>query len=307
MRHILLLILVAAFLFPAFLAEAAVYSYYEAAGTDGAAFLKIAPTARLASMGGAYTGVARGLDSISANPAGLANIYMKEAQFSFVKWFLDAHFGHLSLAAPLRNMGTAALSFRYLTMKDTKRETVDNTVYERGDFRDLFYELLLSYGTNVLEDFTVGISGKLVGENIDVYSDRSFTVDMGIFYSPSGSGLSYGLCFANIGGSLKLLDISDPMPWQIRLGAAYNAKKIIFSSDIIVSQITPYELAVGAEYRLDRSFTLRSGYRIRQNMDLDGKLSFGFGYKLNKFTLDYSYTPFKYLDSPHRITLSAAF
>src|SRR3954471_19510964 len=81
---------------------------FAAGNRSGAAFLKLDPAAAPAAMGGAYTAVDKGLDTLAYNPGGLAGIDQREAALTHTEWLLGTRYEYLAYAEPTR-YGTFAL------------------------------------------------------------------------------------------------------------------------------------------------------------------------------------------------------
>src|SRR5262245_37558041 len=109
------------------------------AGTSGAAFLKIAPGARAAALGEAYTALADDSSAILWNPAGLARLKKAEVSATRAQWLQEGSHDFLAGAIPTQ-YGSFALSIVSLSIPDIQKRAAD-TADADGTFdsRDTAY------------------------------------------------------------------------------------------------------------------------------------------------------------------------
>ncbi len=81
-----------------------------------------------------------------------------------------------------------------------------------------------------------------------------------------------------------------------------------FSFDALNTNDYGERYHVGGEYWFSDFVALRGGYRFNY---AEGKLSFGFGLNMEvsgiQTQVDYAYVSYKFLDSPHRFTMTFSF
>src|SRR5271169_5373789 len=82
--------------------------------TSGADFLLMTTGARPDGMGQAFSAVADDINTLSFNPAGLANIRLPQFGYSHASFLSDINYDFLGLALPVGTLGV--LGFGYLGM-----------------------------------------------------------------------------------------------------------------------------------------------------------------------------------------------
>ena len=82
--------------------------------TSGADFLLVNTGARPDALGGAFSAVADDVNTLTYNPAGLANIRLPEAGYGRYDFVAGIHYDFVGLASPLGDYGV--LGFGYVGM-----------------------------------------------------------------------------------------------------------------------------------------------------------------------------------------------
>jgi len=111
---------------------------------------------------------------------------------------------------------------------------------------------------------------------------------------------------------VKFIDETDPLPLNIKAGAAYKVLKDLTVACDLDEYIIDNKLyaSVGAEYWLKNVLALRSGYRFGYDTSSLGGivgLGVGAGVKIWGVTLDYAFVPFGDLGDTHRVSFGAKF
>ena len=137
------------------------------------------------------------------------------------------------------------------------------------------------------------------------------------FLSPAllSQRLRASLVFQNVTGGLKFNQQTDPLPKQIKLGAAYFlSSQWVAGADIRFPRDNDPYMAFGMERNIShpgQDFFLsgRVGVNTLTMSDIDGfnGISFGFGLNFRRWNADYALVPFGDLDVAHRISLSLKF
>ncbi len=180
-------------------------------GTTGANFLEIGMGSAGNSMGEAYVAVADDLSASYWNPAGLASINKNQVMFMQQPWIVGINTNFVSVAVPIPNVGTIALSSTnvdYGSMEVTTLEYQDGTgeKYSASD-----YAIGLSYARNLVPWFSFGATGKYISTQIWHSKASAFAVDLGVvvttgfftFSKKKEDGLKIGMSISNYGTRLK--------------------------------------------------------------------------------------------------------
>ena len=279
------------------------------AGTASAQILKLGAGARAAAMGDAFTAVADDAAAVYWNPGGLTGIKKDSVSFMHAILIEDISYDWLAYVQPL-GAGTFGAGIQRLSYG--KIMETDETGFEAANFSPSELVGTLSYGIGS-GSFGLGASLKYISGKIKK-SASAVAADIGGKYgvSPDDS-FSLGFALRNIGGKLKYVSDSDPLPLDLRIGAAYRSESNwLFAVDADMPSDNALSFGLGGEYgmKLDDGLkvSLRAGYNSRTK-DLGGLsgISLGAGGNYEGVRLDYAFVPFGDLGSTHKISLSIDF
>lgn len=273
--------------------------------SEGAEFLLLPVGARAVGMGGAVTAM-RGIGELVLwNPAGVAGMTDRRLLFNHSESAFDTRSDVLSLAWPVRSIGTLALTYYLVDYGELTSTGPDGSVTGSINFRN--QEFLLSYATRVAGPLEIGINYKLIQlifrcDGICAGS-QSFTrtthaFDFGLIWGRAGGvPLSLGASIRHLGFPLKGEDEDDLLPTRVRVGLAYEALSA-FTADSTVTLVLTMDLEdqtrdlgapevmFGSELGVTGLFFMRAGYAF---LDTGfGGPSLGLGVTYDWFYLDLS-------------------
>ncbi|MDA3793269.1 MAG: PorV/PorQ family protein [Elusimicrobia bacterium] len=291
-------------------------------GTTAAQFLKIDPSARPAGMGGAYSAVVNNSDAVFYNPAGIAGIKEREISGTYMSYFQSVNYGNIAGVIPNGDISSFGIGINYLGVSDIPKRSADDvddpdgTLEPESTFGSMDTAINLVYAAKnpfpkVLDGLDAGVNLKTVYLTIVDESAFSSMLDLGGLY-PVNDKLSVALNIQNVGMGVKFKSKSDPLPLNIKAGAAYmpiEALTVAVDINEYILDETLYA-SVGAEYRIMDMIAFRTGYKYGYDTDNLGSLvglSGGFGVKAGRFGLDYAMAPFGELGNTHRISFGAKF
>ncbi len=286
------------------------------AGTTGAQFLKIEPSARPMGMGGAFSAVASDAGGIFYNPASIASLESPEFAGTYLSYFQDIRYGSLAGVIPLESAVLGA-GVNYTGVTDIPRRGAvdvsdpDGTLRPESSFGAHDTAVSVAYARrnafpSVLEGLDAGAALRVIYQKIDDETAFSVMADLGVLY-PATEKVSLALSVGNIGMNVKFRDDSDPLPLNLRGGAAFRALPgLTVAADInqyIIDNIL--YASAGAEYWVMDVFALRAGYKYGYDTSSLGNagLGAGFGVRVSGVGLDYAFAPFGELGDTHRITI----
>ena len=290
-----------------------------AAGTTGAAFLKLARPARSEALGGAFAADSEGADALLTNPAGLTSLQSgapSDLSFAYNNLLESSYLGYGSYGRSLGRFGTVAAGVIYFSQAPL-------TGYNaRGDASGSFqpYDVALSMAyARQFEGFAVGAAAKMIRSSIDDVSGMSAALDVGVQakdVSRVGEGaVDAGASFSNLGPPLKVGGVAAPLPFALTGGFLWHATPA-FNAMLDVnlpSDNDPY-VSFGLQAQLwsdreKRALCLRVGYNQSHGRDIDGLtgLTAGAGFDLVGFRLDYAWDPYGDLGMQNRVTLAFRF
>ncbi|MBU1487834.1 PorV/PorQ family protein [bacterium] len=283
-------------------------------GTAGANFLKIAPSARAASLGGAYCALADDPEAPYFNPAGLPQIKERAFGFSYTKWAEDVKSGFIGLAFPTfwKMDGVLGLSLHYMGIGGI--EGRDKNGGRDGDFSCEGIAVGISYGEPVRafdKDFLLGGSLKLIYERLDNESGSSPALDLGLLFKATPD-LTLGASLKNLGPKkLRVGGEASSLPATMTTGLAYNIRNTTFVFDLNIPNDEEISFSAGAEYWHKKKYAIRAGYKSQEDELNSSNLTFGLGYRARRFGkighLDYAYSSLGDLGDVHRVSYIAQF
>jgi len=159
-------------------------------GTESLQFLKIKPSARVASIGDGYVGLADDSNASFYNPAGLARLTTPEISLMHLAYIGETSYEYAAGVIPAGKNMTLGAYVIYLNYGSITKTTEDNTgVYSgtAGAFNPNNIAGGLSLGYKLGESLNVGAGLKYASEDIDGSSVSGIMGDVGVLYRIEGS------------------------------------------------------------------------------------------------------------------------
>lgn len=296
-----------------FLTEAHAYGRNQV-GTSGAQFLKLGVNARAIGMGEAYSAVVDGADAMFWNPAALARIQNRSLSFMHAVYLENIYYDFGSYAQKVRQDIAVGAAVQYLNAG-----SIDQT----DDFGRTFgnvtpYDMAVSVGlaksakgldSEEEGSFLYGISAKFIQSRL-IETASSGALDFGAVWHPLKQ-VRASFVVQNVGTELKFKNESDPLPFNVKLGSAYEiTDSWLAALDANFPRDSNPYAAAGTEYSvmLSSDFWLsgRAGYNSINTADLNGlsSLSVGTGFGWRFYALDFAWVPFGSLGYTYRVSLS---
>jgi hypothetical protein len=299
-------------------------------GTAAATELLVPVGARDLAMGGASIASSYGVESIHWNPAGLGRLtHSAEGMFSMMSYIADINVNYGAVAASFGEFGIMALSVKSIDFGDIPLTTQEDPEGLGGQtYSPNYITLGLTYGRQLTDAISVGVTGKLISERIDRVSATGFAVDVGLQYNGlvGVRGLQLGVTVKNIGPQLEYsgtglyrtaiaVDGSRPqqryqvgaaafeLPSLIEIGVGYAGNvrdNMMYNVTGVFTNNNLYEdeYRLGGEYGInlsDVSLFARAGYGfVPQLKDKEEKifgatLGVGLSYRAGETELTFDY------------------
>ncbi|MCK5127058.1 MAG: PorV/PorQ family protein [candidate division Zixibacteria bacterium] len=284
-------------------------------GTAGAKFLDIGISARAMGMSEAYSAIANDISAVYYNPAGLTQIYSREAMFTHIDYPADINYEFAAVAFPWEAAsGVIAFSFYNLRPGEIPLTTYANPEGTGEMFFANDYAITITYARSLTEHFSLGTTFKAIGQYYDNESATGWAADVGTIYDTGYRGFKIAMSIMNFGPDMKMITQEYPLPINFKFGSSFN---FIESPDHLATfalegahpsdNLEQYN--AGIEYWFHDKFSLRVGNRF--NYDTDG-FTAGAGMKMPfgetvEMRIDYSYQDFGFLREVHRFSLAMAF
>ena len=297
----------------------------EKVGTTSFQFLKVAPDARSAAMGNAFTSVVNTADAVFWNPAALKQITGPDIAVSYIDYFLDVSLSSVALGfaiADRHRIGLQAIMVNYGEIEVTDLAFQGwNDDYTRfnpgltGEVINPSAKLFgLSYAVTLTDKFSFGVTGKYIYEDLVRAKTSSFCFDGGLIYDTGWKSVIMAATIKNFGPEVTFINEAYPIPETFTFGISgylINDKESVIAESGWQSLLVSYDLShprdyaqqhnLGLEYGFKNFIFLRGGYKF--NYDEEG-LTLGLGLNINDFRLDYAYDPFgDILESVHRFSV----
>ncbi len=276
------------------------YAQVSKTGTAGAHFLKIGVDPRGIAMGGAFTAVTNDVASLYWNPAGIVVPGKREFGFSDVEWVLDTRNSFVGGIFPITSYSVIGINVLALTMGEEEITTLEKPDGTGYNWSANSIALSLSFARWFTDEFTFGMSVKMLREAIWELSATGFAMDAGILLYPTVfENLKIGISITNFGPDMQykgatesmfredwsagtgdvdveLISRPYPMPLCIKLGIAYDllessTSKLIGAVDLAHPKDGPERWHTGLEYGLNDMLFLRSGLVYDPNIWEDVK------------------------------------
>ena len=313
------------------------------AGGSSVPFLRIAPDARSSGMGETGVAIADDANSVYWNPGGLGFLdYFNEGDdytdpelyrqvtLSFSPWLpqfnADLYYSYGTYAQYIEDVGTIAVNLMFMNLGEFQRTAQNGQVL--GTFTSNEFAIGAYYGTTVMDELGIGAGIKYIRSNLtpatqtsQAGAGNSAALDIGLLWKPTDlwffkDNLSLGLNLQNLGPKITYISESDPLPTNLKFGAAYSVYKDDFndlkfavdfqkllvkrdsaggSDPVPISLVTAWsnpgmEFSVGAEYWYEHVVAIRAGY-FTEPSSLGGRQfwNLGAGVRYKVFRLDFGY------------------
>ncbi len=176
-------------------------------GTSAAPELLIPVGARDLALGGSTLASTTGIDAMYWNPAGIGRMGRDaEAMFSTMSYIADIGVVYGAVAGRFGEFGVLGLSVKSLDFGDIPLTTTEDPEGVGGRFfSPTYFTLGLTYGRQLTDRISAGVSVKLISETIDRVSASGVAFDFGVQYQGvvGISGLQLGVAVKNIGPQMK--------------------------------------------------------------------------------------------------------
>ncbi len=312
-------------------------------GATAANFLEIGVGARAIGMGGAYVSIAKDVNAIYWNPAGLSRLERGEVGFVHTEWIADINFDNISASFPMGNGMAVGAFVTTLGMEDMEVRTIERPEGTGEMFKAGDLAFGVAYSAMVTRKLSLGVTAKYIRQEIWHMTSSAMAVDMGLLFDTPFEGLTLGMALTNFGPKMMMEGRDtriyyDPDPNNPgnndRIPAHYEMEKwplpltfrVGLSSDVLT---TPYGnltasldavhpnnnyeyVNLGVEYGWRNWFYLRGGWKTLFLDDTEQGLTAGVGvrYGLTGNTAliaDLAYADFGRLENVVRYSMGVQF
>ncbi len=271
---------------------------------ETAEFLTIGPGARELAMGSAGMAVSNGAEALWWNPAGLARLKGGEAMVDDAELPQGARIDD-AYAAQSTKFGAVALGGTYLNQSVADgRDAYGHPV---GGYSA--WDGAVSAGAGFATDWVdIGASVKYIRSDIAQAQAQSAAVDLGA--KRDFGPLAVAAAVRNLGPGMKFAGETDSLPLRLDAGAARNFS----GGHALAAQFSNAPrgggnvASVGGEFNAFSGLLLRAGYSTQAQtnagtgLDAVTGVTFGFGLRQPRWSLDYAAAPMGELGSAQRFS-----
>ncbi|NUQ80211.1 MAG: PorV/PorQ family protein [Bacteroidetes bacterium] len=293
--------------------------------TSSFQFLKIGIGAREAAMAETGVSVSADANTLFWNPAHIAWLPTASTSFSYNRWYADIYQTALATVFQWEEIGSFGFSFNYLSTDPMERRTTFQPFGTGEKFN--YYDLAagVTYARQMTQQFTFGLTGKLIREQLAEVSYTAYTLDLGMTYlMDDNRGTRLAIALMNFGGRYKPEGTvtppdGDPVsrfqdyqaPSNFRIGMSTmiyqdDIHQILGAAQLNHPNDGAENYAIGAEYGFMDLLFLRSGLKL--NVEEQSIPSFGLGFRRELLSFDirfdYAATHISPLGLAHRLSLS---
>ncbi len=281
------------------------------AGTTGFDFVRLAPTAREAAMGGAAVGSAPGPMGFWFSPAHAAAAESPRALVGYLNYVAGVQTGSAAYSQPVGTDKGVGFGIVYLNSGTMKR--TNERGEEQGTFGVSYADLNLSGAIRLGDALSVGVGLQGLYGSIDTFFGIGLAGNVGATYQLPFDGLTAGLAVRNLGLQLKAFqDSLDPLPIDFGLGLGYQPNPLL---NLAIDARKPIDnrinVRAGVEGWVADILAVRVGYdsygpdlKAGGGTDILAGVTTGLGFRWRGYQLDYCFIPMVELGVAHRLSLA---
>ena len=298
-------------------------------GENVYSFLNISTSARQMALGGEVLTLTDDVNQPIWNPSVINTNLDKQLSVNYSSYLAGVNVGSISYSRLVnRRFGNLHGSIKYLNYGSIVR--ADENGLESGVFNASDISISVGYARNIAKTyFYIGGNAKIIHSSIANFSSTALALDLALLYKNPFENFVLTFVARNIGAQLVSFNGKrEKLPFELALGGSYKLDHVPLKWYLTINKLQRWNLSVpnpsnqttdlegnittekigfldnmfrhfvvGAELFPERSINLRVGYNFRrakelklQNVRTFGGISFGFGLKLNKMKLNYSYS-----------------
>jgi len=275
-------------------------------GTSGFTFLEVPVSARSAAL--AENSIALSdlnAEAMFSNPAALGVMKQQHNIFiSYAGYIADIKHYAASYAYNAGAFGVFGVSIVQMDFGDITKTTIPTDpsqgLYQTmGTYNANSFALGLSYGKQLTDKFSFGVTFKYVKETIDIFEASNLLFDGGILYYTGLSSLRIAATIQHFGVDAKFVNQTFKMPALFKLGAAmevYGNYESDYRVTALVEALHPTDgnerVNLGTEFCWKNIISLRGGYKFFTDED-----TYSFGVGINPqlplpMMLDFAYSDY---------------
>jgi len=290
-------------------------------------FLLVSTSSKASALGDAYTSIGSGSEAMFYNPAGLAGMQTEfDINLNYTGWIADIKYLSGGVAWNLYDIGVIGinlLTVDYGTINGTSLTLdIGNDLgyIDNGEISNVgAYAIGLSYARAISQEFSIGGTVKLVGQNLGVSIVQAGSVennasklsfDAGVKYKTGFKGFMFGMSIRNFSTEVKYVEEGFQLPLRFTLGISMDLvdftnfdkdnNSLMLSVESINDRSHAQQIGFGLEYEFLKMFSLRGGYILEND---ENSFNLGLGISWYGLSVDYAYSPYGLLGDINRFSV----
>lgn len=257
-------------------------------GTTVFTFLRLPHSAHAAALGGEnITTISDDLTLCFQNPALLCNVSDKTLNLNYTSYIEGSKVASAAFAHQFGERSTWAVAVQHMNYGDITETDINNNELGSSSAKDMAF--MGTYSYLLSEQWSGGVTAKLIHGNYAEYTSFALGVDLGINYFREDSDLSLSFTLKNLGGQIKSFnDEYEKLPLNMQAGFSkrlahapirisatlddithwkssyYNPN----GKDVNFGDLLLYHLVMGVEIAPNDRFYIAAGYNCKRGHDL---------------------------------------
>ncbi len=306
-------------------------------------FLNVSTSAQQTALGGKNLTLINDINQPVWNPAVINEDMSGQINLNYLNYLTDINYFSTSYVHYVdRKMGSFHSNLTYVNYG--KFIAANEEGIETGTFKAYDMSFSVGYAYKFLKtNFHVGSNLKLIHSKIEQYSSVAAAVDLGFIYYNEEDPLSVAISIRNFGQQFIAFDEKkEKLPFEILVGASYQLENVPLKWHLTIDNLQQWQVAksnpsntitdingnetvekisflnntfrhiiIGAELFPQKNFNIRMGYNFRKSAEFKllntrtfSGLSAGFGLKMNKIKLNYSFSKYHPVSNTHTFSLN---
>lgn len=266
-------------------------------GTSGARILNLYSSAKTASLGNTYTGLADDLNALVYNPGGLYQVKNNQLQLSHLFYYIRTGMSSFSWAERFGKFGVG-LKWKYFSATDTARDSIGNRL---ENIYIKYSQYTLGAGYPITPNMGAGMNINFITEKIYTESSWVMGFDLG-FHTKPWPNTSFGAVIKNMGKGIKINDHREKLPLKYVIGGAKKLGVFTILCDMETGKQDSFSFSSGINADFDYLIP-RIGITYKKRVDFTA----GFGLIFDRWHFDYAILNHSDLGSTHRVSLGARY
>jgi hypothetical protein len=303
-------------------------------GVGTGTFLQIPVGARGTALGSGFAGVADDASALYWNPAGITQVEGMSVNASYQAMFAGITHNFAGISFPISSSYKLGVSATTLSSGDIPVTDLFNQDGTGGFYSATDLAFGVSIAGQLTDQFSYGVTGKIVNMSIADVSASGVAFDFGTMYDPGFLGLNFGFVIQNLSAPLKysgpglvqkgttdqvtgnrdpdveLESSSVSLPLIFRAGLGVDIMEgnedhaLKANTEFSTTSNAPEHLGIGVEYVWKELLAARVGYQLGSSDAYGLSAGLGLTYESGSFNagIDYAIRPHQTLGLLNTIT-----